>query len=252
MLSGAGTRHFISLLFILLIGLGIVMRLDINPFHGYVIGFLMWRLVDEDFRTMLVDLRWVAFLAVMSVFAVKNIPSAILSAVIAMLIFDTIRFATCKFISMDETRDDADASDIPSETKNESDNNQGRRYGYIPFLVIAFMVYIWYVGLVHPDIPWFLEPVYIMLTDIEVMATENPVTAIMMFLALLALNAKLRMRASDAKKNGMMIVPGFGAGDPPVLAVLAVLLGIQETMLVFFISLLFSLPAAVIQERSML
>lgn len=246
MLLGAGIRHLIAFLFVLLMGLGLVMRLDINPLYGYVIGFLFWKLVDEDFRTRLIDLRWIALLAVMSIFAVKNISSAAISAIVAMLVFDTLRFATCKFISTDEHGNDTDNQ--PS-SKHERVNAQGRRYGYIPFLAMAFLAYIWYVGLFHPNIPWYLEPISISLTAIQAMAEENPAIATGIFMVVLTINIILRFRASSAQEKGMIIVPGFGAGDPPVLAIIAIFLGFQETMLVFFISLLVSLPAAIIQER---
>lgn len=252
MLSGVGTRYLLALLFVLLIGLGLVMRLDINPLHGYVIGFLFWKLVDEDFRTMFIDLRWIALLAIASIFAMKDIPDAAVSAIVAMIVFDTLRLATCKFINMDKQGNDMDDSDTPIPSKKEITSSNGKRYGYIPFLIIAFLVYIWYVGLFHPDVPCYLEPISISFTAIRLIAFDNPVINIIILLLVTAANLILRLRVSLAENKGMAVIPGFGAGDPPVLAIIAVLLGFQETMLVFFISLLVSLPAAIIQERSRL
>ena len=233
--------------FVLLAGLGFVMRADINPLHGYVIGFFLWKLAEEDFRTQCIDIRWAAAFFLAAMLSARNIPHALFAAGVAFLVFDTLRLVTGKFVPMQDFE----------ATRASPEDGMGEgcvdgRYGFVPVLSVAFVAYLWIADGFHVGIPDFFRPTADAVSAIGAIIEADAMVSIYALLGtavLAVLNFLLRLRERVARRNGMDIVPGFGDGDPPVLAGIALLVGVQETLLVFFLALLLALPAAIYQWR---
>ena len=245
--SGAGraiSRRLLMAAFVLLAGLGIVMRADVNPLHGYVIGFFLWKLAEEDFRTQCIDLRWAAAFFLAAMLSARNIPHALLAAAVAFLVFDPLRLATSKIVLVTDSGVYGDFSKCAEEERGMEG-----RYGFVPILSLAFVAYLWLSGGFHIGLPGFFRPMADAVSIIAEYLDESPVISILVLIWLGVFNALFRLHERSVIRKGMEVVPGFGDGDPPVLAGIALLVGVQETFLVFFLALLLALPAAVYQWR---
>ena len=194
---------------------------DLNLIPALLFFGVFCYMVAEDYRFRTIDLRSLILLLLFGLCATTSMLTFLLQMLCGFVFFRFMYSVTAKIYSPDAPIISANV--VPQERK-----------GYLPALGAAILIFF-ASGLEMPKI--FL-PLLTNCDELAIGAVAVIILAEIFF----------EYRLYRARKNNFEIIPGFGNGDVYVLAIIGGLVGPEDLMVIFFISLLVQLAEFFCEE----
>lgn len=228
-LAVSSKKIFISA-YIFILAVMLVINLSASFYLTLGISIVFYIMVKEDWRYETIDLRWLAALTILLISCTSNILYFILRSLFAYLIFTMLRLITTKAVPK-----------TVIEIENTQTYLKGKRlkHGYLPIFAVSIFIYLFVDSFFDINTPFFLQNTLEGFNICKTFLFSNPMSLFLIFILCLLVNFILKKRLRNVKDK--IIVPGYGDGDPFVLAAFAGALGIMPIMYIFSISLIVSL-----------
>lgn len=233
-LAASSKKVFISL-YIFVLAVMLVINLSAAFYLTLSISIIFYVMVKEDYQCETIDLRWLAALTILFMFCTSNILYFILRGLFAYLVFTMLRLITTKTVPKTAM------TDIEIENAQTYLKEKRLKHGYLPILSVSIFVYLFINSFFEINIPFFLQNTLDGFNICKEFLLSNPIFLFLIFILLLTINFILKKRLYRANNKDKIIIPGYGDGDPFVLAAFAGVLGIMPIMSIFSISLIISL-----------
>ena len=231
-LAAINKKIFIGL-YIFVLAVMLVINLSAPFYLTLIISIIFYVMIKEDWQHETIDLRLLAALTILFMFCASNVLLFIFRMSFAYLIFTTLRLATTKTVSK------TDINFAEFENTQAYLKSKRLRHGYLPILAISIFMYLFINSFFDVNTPIFLQNTLDGFDICKAFLFSNPIFLFFLFVFFLLINFILKKRLHNAKDK--IIIPGYGDGDPFVLAVFAGALGIMPIMSIFTISLIVSL-----------
>ena len=186
---------------------------DLNLIPTILFFGVLSYMIFEDYHFQTVDLRGLILLILFGLCATNSKTEFVLSAATGLLFFRIMYLATTKLY-------------LQRAFVTEGKFQSRSPHGYLPSLGVAIVLFL--ILSAEVGIPKFFVSSFAILEWDEIILTVVAAILILIF---------FEYRIYRAEKKNLQIIHGFGNGDVYVLALLSGLVGMENLLVIFIISL---------------